>query len=53
MKRTFVLFVLLAGATSMISAQFVFGVKPGLTMNSAQFGFKMSGLVLLGGLEFL
>jgi hypothetical protein len=53
MKRTFVIFVLLAGVTGMTTAQFVFGVKPGLTMNSGQVGFKMNNLVLLGGLEFL
>ena len=53
MKNVIVLSLLLAVGTSTASAQFVFGVKPGVTANSGQFGVKVGSLVLLGGLEFL
>jgi hypothetical protein len=47
--------VLIIAGLAMISvsqAQLVFGVKPGLTANSAQFGFSTDGVIVFGGLEY-
>jgi hypothetical protein len=37
---------------SPLQAQLVFGVKPGLTGNSAHLGLKLSGLMVFGGIEY-
>jgi hypothetical protein len=54
MKKTIAVLVLaLAILESAAHAQLVFGVKPGLTGNSAQLGLKLSGLMVFGGIEFI
>lgn len=48
----FLLLASIVGA-GVSNAQLLFGVKPGLTGNSAQFGLKLAGLMVFGGLEYL
>jgi hypothetical protein len=48
--------VLIIASLAMISfsqAQLIFGVKPGLLGNSAQFGIKLGSVVAFGGLEYM
>lgn len=53
MKHFIMVFLLAVVVFETASAQLVFGVKPGLTANSAQFGLHVGPIMLLGGMEFL
>ena len=51
-KVSIVLTIASIVVASLTHAQLLFGVKPGMTGNSAQFGLKLGGLMAFGGLEF-
>ncbi len=53
MKKIVIICVMIFMTTSLTLGQFVFSVKPGLDLNGASFGIKISRLIIFGGLDYM